>query len=269
MRPPAAADEELTLRAVEARMWTIVLLGRLSKRPAGSTWSTTTKPETILHHIEDGGNVGLVCGPTSGVAVADFDNLEAAREMVRTLGRLTPWVKTGSGKIHCYFKWTVGLPAKLRWKGRIIGELQRGPVDVDRRNLQQAVIPPSIHPDTRQPYRWLVDPATEPLVSLPGAYLRELETGADRPPQEHDHDDLDVGDLARRALEQPGARRRTGGIKFQCPGCRDEGHDRHRDNAILRDDGRWGCAIDPSHRKMIARVLVGGRLRTTTERLWL
>lgn len=254
LRPPDTDDQELTLRAVEPRGWMIVLLGQLSKRPTGSTWTTTTKPETIRRHLNDGGNIGLVCGPTSGVAVADFDDIQAAREMVRALGRLTPWVRTGSGKIHCYLRWTPGLPAKLRWKGRIIGELQRGPADAEGHNLQQVVIPPSIHPDTRQAYRWLVDPAGETLAPLPEVYLRELRVPVDRPARQHD--DLDLGDVQRRALEQPGARRRVGGIKFQCPGCRDEGHDKHMDNALLRDDGRWGCAIDPAHRRAIGRVLL-------------
>ena len=153
---------------------------RLSKRPTGSTWTTTMRPETIRHHIEDGGNVGLVCGPVSAVAVADFDYLGAAHEMMAATGRSPPGCGRAQGKIHCYLPWTEGLPAKIRWKGGIIGELQRGPVDVDRQNLQQVVIPPSIHPDTRETYRWLVDPAEQALVPLPEAYLREL-TGAEIP----------------------------------------------------------------------------------------
>jgi hypothetical protein len=187
--------------------------------------------------------------------VADFDDIEAAREMAQTLGRLTPWVLTGSKKAHCYLWWTPGLPAKLRWRCRIIGELQRGPAAADGHNLQQVVLPPSIHPDTGRAYRWLVDPVGEALAPLPEVYLRELRVVVERRP-ERQHDELDLGDLERRALEQPGARRRVGGIKFQCPGCRDEGHDAHMDNAILREDGRWGCAIDPSHRRAIARVLI-------------
>jgi hypothetical protein len=217
-------------------------------------------------HLDGGGNLGLVCGPTSGVAVADFDDPGAAQEMMAALGRLTPWVKTGSGKIHCYLRWTPGLPAKLRWKGRIVGELQRGPVDAAGHNLQQVVIPPSIHPGTRQSYRWLVNPAAEPLIPLPEAYLRELASPRVVRQRAQRHDDVDLGDLERRALAQPGARQRAAGIKFQCPGCRDEGHDKHMDNALLRDDGRWGCAIDPGHRKAIGRVLLVGALagvRTT------
>jgi hypothetical protein len=36
------------------------------------------------------------------------------------------------------------------------------------------VIPPSVHPTTGKPYRWLVDPATEPLVELPGEWRAYL-----------------------------------------------------------------------------------------------
>ena len=49
--------------------------------------------------------------------------------------------------------------------------------------------------------------------------------------------------LIEAARRQPGARERASIIKFQCPKCRDEGHDEHRDNAgLFTHDGRWGCA---------------------------
>jgi hypothetical protein len=51
------------------------------------------------------------------------------------------------------------------------------------------------------------------------------------------------GRLAR-ALAQPGARFRRHSVKFQCPECVAEGHDRHADNAVyFVDTGRWGCAV--------------------------
>jgi hypothetical protein len=50
------------------------------------------------------------------------------------------------------------------------------------------------------------------------------------------------------ALQQPGAVvRNTGLIKFQCPACRTEGHDRHQDNACLFGDGSFGCAVGRDH----------------------
>src|SRR5262245_19122278 len=54
-----------------------------------------------------------------------------------------------------------------------------------------------------------------------------------------------VDELRAAALRQPGARERsTGIIKFQCPQCAAEGHDKHEDNAgFFVHDGKWGCAF--------------------------
>jgi hypothetical protein len=49
--------------------------------------------------------------------------------------------------------------------------------------------------------------------------------------------------LQASARQQPGAVTRTSGIKFQCPGCLAEGHDTSQGNAILFNDGSWGCAV--------------------------
>jgi AAA domain-containing protein len=56
--------------------------------------------------------------------------------------------------------------------------------------------------------------------------------------------DSDRGERFRAAaLAQPGAMERVSGIiKFQCPACRREGHDRHQDNAGLFPEGAFGCA---------------------------
>jgi hypothetical protein len=72
---------------------------------------------------------------------------------------------------------------------------------------------------------------------------------------------LDLEHLQTAALQQPGAVRRHAGIKFQCPQCAAEGHDEHRDNACLFNDGRWGCAwatdseLGRAHRRAIGRAL--------------
>lgn len=53
-----------------------------------------------------------------------------------------------------------------------------------------------------------------------------------------------LADLEPAALQQPGAVRRDGGIKFQCPDCRAEGHDAHRDNAgYFFSTRQFGCAV--------------------------
>jgi hypothetical protein len=70
-----------------------------------------------------------------------------------------------------------------------------------------------------------------------------------------------TAELEAAALRQPGAVRRQHGIKFQCPGCAAEGHDKHRDNACLFPTGDWGCAwakdtdLGLSHWEAIGRAL--------------
>ena len=68
-------------------------------------------------------------------------------------------------------------------------------------------------------------------------------------------------ELLRRALLQPGARRRRIGVKFACPACREicpncgERHDKDGDSALVRTDGRFGCAVNAGHRRAIAIAL--------------
>jgi AAA domain len=71
----------------------------------------------------------------------------------------------------------------------------------------------------------------------------------------------DLQRLDAAALEQPGALRRQHGIKFQCPACAAEGHDKHQDNACLFSNGDWGCAwskdtdLGRAHWEAIGRAL--------------
>jgi hypothetical protein len=250
-------DLEVTLGAVSARGWRLVLLGSRSKRPRGVTWTITSDLREIRRHVLAGGNAGLVCGPESGVAVLDFDDLDAAGEMMAGLGRLPPTALTGSGKGHVYIRHEPGLPAKIRWRDTVVGEIQRGGVGPDGSPvLQQVVIPPSWHPSGGR-YRWLADPRAS-LLSLPEPWRVHLASAsppvrsvvASRRPVSRD-----ASALLAAALRSPGARWRGGDIKFQCPGCLAEGHDRHRDNARLFANGRWGCALDPSHWRVIGEAL--------------
>jgi hypothetical protein len=282
------SDLDRTLAAVALHGWQVVLLGTRSKRPNSKPWHITTDVDEIRRHVEHGGNIGLVCGPASGVAVLDGDDLDRMRAMFAALGALAIWVETGSGKWHCYVAWEPNLPAKLMWQGRKVGEIQRGGIGPDGQPvLQQVVMDPSIHPDTRRAYQWRVDPSS-PLPTLPGtwrAYLAEPVSRHDAPPLEpapawipHGtrgitvEDDLPwdgppAAELLRRALLQPGPSRdgkgelRRNGVKFACPACREicpdcgERHDKDGDNAIVRNDGRFGCAVNVDHRRAIAVAL--------------
>ncbi len=247
------ADLTRTLDAIRTRQWSVVLLAARSKRPPkGGAWPVTTDADRVQSHVAAGGNVGLLCGKATGVAVLDPDKPEPWAEMVAELGEPgKAWVKTGSGRTHYYVAHEPSLPAKLLWNGQIIGEIQRGP------GKQQVVIPPSVHPAGGR-YEWLVDPATEPLQPLPGSWHAYLIGSSVERPVLPEGDDP----LLAAALRQPGAVRRQSGVKFQCPACAAEGHDLDRDNAVYFPQHRtWGCAWasgSPAravHRDAIAQAL--------------
>ncbi len=225
-------DTQKTVAALGTHPWRIVLLHPRSKKPTGDTWNIVTDPAVILSHLGAGGNLGLLTRRETGVAVLDPDKILEWADMIDTLGQPgQAWVETGSGRLHYYVAWEPDLPAKLVWNNQIIGEIQRGP------GQQQVVVPPSRHPENGRTYRWLVDPATEPLMPLPEewrTYFRSL--ASPRPPR--------MGtDALNAALQQPGAKRRQAMVKFQCPACATEGHDRHQDNAAYFIGPRtWGCA---------------------------
>jgi len=171
-------DAERTLEAVRVRGWRIVLLGRRAKKVYTKRWDITRDFARVAHHLRTGSNVGLICDPDNGVAALDPDSLLPWADMIDTLGQpAAAWTLTGRGRLHYFVAWEPDLPAKLTWRGEVIGEVQRGPTKPGMAALQQVVIPPSIHPDTGHRYRWLVDPVSQPVESLPGdwrAYLRGL-----------------------------------------------------------------------------------------------
>jgi hypothetical protein len=182
-------DAEITVAAVRARKWEVVRLRPRDKIPAGDKWDITSNADVVASWIAEGFNIGLLCGPRSGVAVLDPDKVEWA-DMIDAdaLGKpCLPWVITGSGRLHYYVAWTPNLPAKLEWKGEVIGEIQRGGSPGGREVLQQVVLPPSIHPVTGARYRWIaegllpttlclpIDPVTEPLPKLPFIWVCYLQ----------------------------------------------------------------------------------------------
>lgn len=171
-------DAELTVAAIRARGWECVRLGRRTKKPDGPRWQISRDAEEVASWFAAGSNVGLICHERTGVAVLDPDDLLGWADMIDTLGQpCLPWVVTGSGKLHYYVQWEPDLPAKLTWRGEVIGEIQRGP------GLQQVVLPGSVHPNGTR-YRWItdslgqlvepIDPVADPLPRLPSLWLAYL-----------------------------------------------------------------------------------------------
>ncbi len=159
----------------------------------------------------------------------------------RRTGPLSPRSPRAAGRRIVTYRRVSDLPRYLYWHGQKVGEIVR--------LRRVSVCPPSV---IRRPAARIAGWWTR--AALPGASagvggdLRSSAPGA-APMGEPDPERLAL------ALKQPGARRRSNGVKFQCPACRAEGHDRHRDNAIMFTDGRFGCAYDSAHGPAIAEAL--------------
>jgi len=86
----------VTLEAAQSRGWPLVLLNGKKPKTVKGTWAIVEANDPIAQQ----GNLGLQCGRESGVAVLDWDDLDALIEAEAFLGELTHWVRTGSGKFH-------------------------------------------------------------------------------------------------------------------------------------------------------------------------
>jgi hypothetical protein len=152
------------------------------KRPIAEGWSTApraTRADLERQHIP-GANIGIRLGEPSKTPAgylhlidldirkpeAEADAWAAVRRLVPTLDQL-PMVISGSGTGRHFYFWseTPLRSEKLAkgegWEVELFG------------TGKQAVLPPSIHPDTGKPYRWerpivreLVDLGIGPPISI-------------------------------------------------------------------------------------------------------
>jgi hypothetical protein len=232
-------------RMAERQGWRVILLQHKSKDPvsrAGRHWITTDPAEISRHR----GNWGYMAG--EHFAVLDFDLPGALLDMAHALGALCSTVATGSGKTHCYVRWLPDLPRYFFWQGQKVGEIAR-------LASEYVVCPPSVHPGTGRPYRWLADPC-DPLPELSAEWLAHLQRpSVTKVNLQRGRPDALTFRLLRAARQQPGARQRSYGIKFQCPACRANGRDRNRDNAVVFTSGRYGCSVDEQHRGAVGLAL--------------
>lgn len=137
------------------------------KRPVGKGWHTT-QPDPDPEHVAGlwgtwgrRWNMGVVLGPSS-LCVVEADTEDAERELFAELlgGELpeTPVAETGAGRHHVYFT-----DNGHRHATRAGLEL--------RADAHLMILPPSEHPETGAPYRWLVPPWEVDLAPVPEAIL--------------------------------------------------------------------------------------------------
>lgn len=157
------------------------------KKPVTLAWD---KPGTITldnckSKLKPKCNIGVLCGEVSGVVVFDIDVikdkdkkdlLDGVKEWNKYLvihkWPKTPVSITGSGGYHVYFKYDERT-AKLRAQNQGItndkGERIKWDFLGQRSDgiYTNAVLPPSIHPDTNKPYVWMNKSDTFDVASMP------------------------------------------------------------------------------------------------------
>jgi hypothetical protein len=155
------------------------------KGPRYPGWQTQAlEPSHWASHPEQG--MGAILGLSRLVSL-DIDDMQASREVFQQLGLSLEslladalLIQGNPERMRAIFRqpsgWELGRKA-LSWPARpgedkplTVFELRAGPV--------QDCLPPSTHPDTKQPYRWLRGPADLPgkLATLPEP-LAELWQG--------------------------------------------------------------------------------------------
>lgn len=122
------------------------------KRPAIPRWQTysdalpTKEDQLGWLNAFASGNIGLPMGPAAGLVAIDIDtDDETVLAVLERILPPSPWIRVGrKGRVQVY-KWTGERTARIKDEnGNMICEiLSKG---------TQFVLPPSIHPDTKQPY---------------------------------------------------------------------------------------------------------------------
>ena len=138
------------------------------KKPVENGWPKHCFTKRVYNEADfpEGSNVGIACGPASGLLVLDVDNIEAfsaAKENNKWELPETKKIRTGSGGIHYYFKYPKD--------GERYANRTRQQLGFDIRGEGGVVVAPgSIHPDTGKEYKVEIDvpeaPAPEWLLEL-------------------------------------------------------------------------------------------------------
>lgn len=175
-----------------ARGWPVIPVqpggkeGRKFAQHSKLRWNATTDPEAIERHWDSRpqDNLGIVCGPESGLLVIDADtvqghgvdgvgNLEALSQehgpLPETIQAISP-----SGSVHYYFRY----PSDRRI-GNSAGQVAPG-VDV-RGDGGMIVAPPSVRADGA--YRWVRSPGEFGPAEPPEWVLKRLEKAIPKTPE--------------------------------------------------------------------------------------
>jgi len=169
----------INVKQYSALGWQCFILPPRQKVPTVKWTSVATSEENMLMGWFDNqpsANIGIACGPRSGIVVVDVDaaheGYESMAELIEKHGALptTPIALTGGGGEHLFFKYPAGIEIH-----NSAGKIGKG---IDVRGAGGFVVGAgSIHPNGN-PYQWILDPTETPLADMPEWMIAKLKTVA-------------------------------------------------------------------------------------------
>jgi hypothetical protein len=158
---------EAALYYTDTLKWYLVPIPPGTKGPTTIGWNNpdnAAKPEYWKLHSDN--NMGVLLAP-SNIVVFDIDSIEDTKILLSEFGlnydillKNAPRIKGRQGHDKAIFKAPPGIELtakKLPWENKDNSNITHTVFEL-RGGLVQDVLPPSIHPDTKQPYEWLVEP---------------------------------------------------------------------------------------------------------------
>lgn len=159
-------------RYIEELGWALVPIPPGTKGPVNKGWNlpsntirTSEKANEFYSNAPDW-NMGVLLN-TSNIVILDIDNVEYTQMLFNTFGidydtimENAPRIIGRAGRDKAIFKAPLGIDLSRRsisWPDPH-DTTKRITVIEFRANDIQDVLPPSIHPDTKKPYEWRVDP---------------------------------------------------------------------------------------------------------------
>jgi hypothetical protein len=164
-------DSFALAREYIAAGWALCAIGPRSKNPIGNRWQEKPRPAEYWRDNSDHG-MGLI-HVHSGTCSLDVDDLESARIALKAVGVDLDALMSAPDAVRL-----IGKPGRGKLVYRTTQVLERkaltwplhddpskyGAVLELRGGKAQDVLPPSIHPDTGEPYRWEGDWRSLPLL---------------------------------------------------------------------------------------------------------
>jgi hypothetical protein len=150
---------------------------RETKNPKVSGWTRSIKPREFSEYIDDDDSIAVKLGKDSGLIAVDFDyDVRGIKDKILAAIPPSDIIKIGSKGLTVFYK-TSGEEIKSRflWFKGTKGDI---PIVEVLSEGRKTMVPPSVHPMTRVPYRWesrtLVEGLTEGMETLSAKGVEDI-----------------------------------------------------------------------------------------------